>query len=85
MSDEFGIMPKSGLEMDLFAPMTPHRSAPGSPSKAWELYFMILKTLFGVHAQVSYDFDHFEKNMRFYDEEHDVQSHMLRPTITDIV
>ena len=50
--------------------MTPHRSALGSPSKASEVYFMMLNTLKNKH--------------NFYGEEHDVQSHMLRPTITDM-
>ena len=50
--------------------MTPHRSAPGSPSKASELDFMMLKQL--------------QENMKVYGEELDVQSHMFRTTITDM-
>ena len=31
-----------------------------------------------------YDVEHVEQNINLYDEEHDVQSHLLRPTITDM-
>ena len=50
--------------------MTPHRSAPGRSSKASLLDFMILTIL--------------KKNINLYGEEHYVQSHMLRTTITDL-
>ena len=50
--------------------MTPHRSAPGNPSKASEIDLAMLNKVI--------------KDRKVYDEKYDVQSHMFRPTITDM-